>query len=454
MPKRKVLYVSHNHPAVRPGGAEAAALELYEAMRGSKVFEPILLARTGPPMSATTQQHPGASFALVGRDPNQYLAYTDADDYDWFLGTLRHKDFLTGAYYDFLTTLRPDVVHFQHTALLGYDVIRATRNALPHAPLLYTLHEFLPICHREGQMLRTFNRELCREESPRRCHECFPQLLPQEFFARKRFIQSHLALIDLFLAPSRFLIERYVEWGIPRDKIRYHENGRRPVPSQPARDAPGSRARLGYFGQITPYKGVDVLLKAMELLGAGAVERRSPTPAAVDVASGVAVAHLWLHGANLEGQAQEVQAETRRLLAATQSTVTFAGPYQRDELGALMGAIDWVVVPSIWWENAPMVIQEAFQHGRPIICSDIGGMAEKVTDGVNGLHFRVGDPASLARTIQRAIATPGLWETLRSGIPAVYSVDESVATLTELYEALLDRAMERAVVAPGPSGRA
>ena len=50
-----------------------------------------------------------------------------------------------------------------------------------------------------------------------------------------------------------------------------------------------------------------------------------------------------------------------------------------------------MVVPSIWWETGPLVVLEAFQHGRPVICSDIGGMAEKVTDGVNGLHFRTRD---------------------------------------------------------------
>ena len=65
------------------------------------------------------------------------------------------------------------------------------------------------------------------------------------------------------------------------------------------------------------------------------------------------------------------------------------------------------MVPSIWWENSPLVIQEAFLHGRPVICSDIGGMAEKVDHDVNGLHFPVGDPDALARTIQRAAIDQG-----------------------------------------------
>ena len=69
----------------------------------------------------------------------------------------------------------------------------------------------------------------------------------------------------------------------------------------------------------------------------------------------------------------------------------------------IMADVEWVVVPSIWWENSPLVIQEAFAHGRPVICSDIGGMAEKVADGVSGLHFRVNDPVSLADTIRRGV---------------------------------------------------
>ena len=57
-----------------------------------------------------------------------------------------------------------------------------------------------------------------------------------------------------------------------------------------------------------------------------------------------------------------------------------------------MAEVDWVVVPSIWWENAPLVIQEAFRHRRPVICGDIGGMAEMVRDGVDGLHAPVERP--------------------------------------------------------------
>ena len=78
-------------------------------------------------------------------------------------------------------------------------------------------------------------------------------------------------------------------------------------------------------------------------------------------------------------------------------------------------------------------------NGRPVICSDIGGMAEKVVHERNGLHFRAGDPLSLAAAIRRAVDDPGLWRKLRDGIDPVYRIQDSVAKLTNLYDSLLER---------------
>lgn len=451
MPKPKVLYICHNHPSVRPGGAEAYALELYEAIRDSNEFEPVFLAKGGPPMATVGWVHQGTPFFPVNDDPNQHFFYTDVKDYDCFYGSLRDKEMYTKWFHGFLLAYRPDVVHFQHTHFLGYDLIRQTRNTLPTVPIVYTLQEFLPICHRNGQMVRTVNEELCHESSPRRCHECFPEMSPQAFFMRKRFIQSHLAVVDLFLVPSRFLLERYVQWGISPQKIRYEEYGRRPVQRIEGQDGERPRSRLGFFGQLTAFKGADVLLQAMKTFDGGAAgtkpvlfsQRRGP---AAGMTGGMGEPtphesriHLWLHGANLELQPAEFQSKLRALLDATRHNVTFVGRYHHRDLPRLMANIDWVVLPSIWWENSPLVIQEAFQFGRPVICSDIGGMAEKVTHGVNGLQFRTGDPVSLAETIRRAVSSQGLWQTLRNGIPDVYEMEDHVRSLTEIYRGLLDR---------------
>jgi len=427
MVKKKVLYVMHNHPVVYPGGAEAYAYELYEALRGSDAIEPLLVARIGSGPSMQRGSHPGAPFsAVTPDDPNQFFLYTDWESYDWFKMTSRNKR-LYGTYLtDFLRVHKPDVVHFQHMHFIGYDAVSHTRRVLPDVPIVFTLHEFLSICHRDGQMLRRTG-ELCKYASPRRCNECFPDIPPQDFFLRERFVKSHMQHVDMFLAPSRFLLERYVDWGIPRDHIRFEDYGRLPQQRAevPEREPGAPRNRLGFFGQFNYYKGVNTLLEAMRVLN----ER------GVDV-------HLSLHGANLELQPPEFQQEFADLLDAgkrTSSNVTMHGSYDHEDLPQLMAEVDWVMVPSRWWENSPLVIQEAFIHGKPVICSDIGGMAEKVTDGVDGLHFRAGDRTSLADVIERGVTTPGLWETLQAGVQPIYSMEDHVASLTELYDELQER---------------
>jgi glycosyltransferase involved in cell wall biosynthesis len=144
-------------------------------------------------------------------------------------------------------------------------------------------------------------------------------------------------------------------------------------------------------------------------------------------------AHLWLNGANLELQTPEFQAEFAARQEELRGRVTFRGSYDHAELPDLMQPLHWVLIPSIWWENSPLVIQEAFFHGRPIICSDVGGMAEKVRDGVDGIHFRVGDSWSLARTIERATGNARLWQKLRGGVRDPYAMDAHVERLLELY---------------------
>ena len=420
MSQSRVLYVCHNHPGIRSGGAELYTLDLYEAMRASGKFMPLLLARMGRPHTSTTRYHPGTHFAAVNSDPNQYFLHTDLEEFDSFRGSLRNKSVVTGDLRVFLEAHRPDVVHFQHTIYIGYDAVRVVRNALPNVPIIYTLHEYWPICHRGGQLLRAWTDEPCLEESPRRCNECFPEISPQDFFMRKRFIQSQFQLVDLFVAPSRFLRDRYVHWGLPRDRILVEENGHLRGAKSYGAAVEGKPNRLGFFGQLSHPKGILVLLEAMKLLGADTD------------------AHLIIHGENLELQPEQFQERFGALLQAAGDRVTFAGRYERADLPALMNATDWVIVPSIWWENSPLVIQEAFLHGRPVICSDIGAMAEKVTDGVNGLHFKANDPNSLRGVITRAVEDRSLWSELQGGIPEVHGMDNHVRRLTHAYEGLIE----------------
>jgi glycosyltransferase involved in cell wall biosynthesis len=416
----KVLYVLHNHPSVQPGGSEAYTLQLYRALRSSGDFQPMIVARAA---GVRTEGPPpiGARFTPLTGDPDQYFVQVEDDEYDHFFQSAPDKSLYTRDFAGFLEAHKPDVVHLQHSLFIGFDLIPTIRRVLPTTPIVYTLQEYLPICHNHGQLVRTKGRELCLEASPRRCHECFPEISQQDFFLRKRLIQSQLSEVDLFIAPSRFLLERYVDWGIARERIRHEDYGFPPV--TPPADETRARNSFAFFGVITPFKGMDVLLHAMHRLGPDFSGR------------------LVIHGAEYQAeQAQEEYDELQWLLAETSETVTFSGPYDHDrDLPGLMAETDWVVVPSLWWENSPLVIAEAFQHGRPVIASDIGGMAEKIAHGVNGLQFRVGDVAGLAETMRRAATTIGLWDTLHEGIGPVNSMEDHVAVLREIYGTLMEK---------------
>jgi glycosyltransferase involved in cell wall biosynthesis len=418
--KIRVLFVAHGHPAIQTGGAEIHAYELYQGFKRSPDFEPTLLARTG---QAAHRPVNGTPFRTIGEDGGEILLYAPAEEAAHFLHAQADKRVFL--YLDeFLRGYRPDVVHFQHTAHLGVDAIRAVRNSLGDVPIVVTLHEFLYICNHYGQMVTRNALDLCSLASPDRCHECFPERSPEDFFLRERFIKSHLASVDAFIAPSRFLLERYASWGLPRQKLLFLDYGRNVLPPAPPRPLAGGerRSHFGYFGQVHPFKGVLELLEAVRTL---ALRGRS------DV-------RLYLSGANLASwENSSLPARYRELVADCGDLVTDLGPYAREELAERMALVDWIVVPSIWWENSPLVIQEAFMHRRPVICSDIGGMREKVTHGANGLHFAVRDVQDLARVLEQAADTDGLWEQLRAGIPKVFTMEESIAAHADIYRALL-----------------
>jgi glycosyltransferase involved in cell wall biosynthesis len=426
--KKRVLHVLHNHPSLAPGGAETYAMDVYRSLRRSEEFEPLLLARADPGRYGGAGVDDETRFVAFGGDRDQLLAVVPEERYDKFLMRMGDQGELARKFAHLLREERPDVIHFHHALFLGAELISVARRTLPQAAVVFTLHEFLPICNHYGQLVRTFGG-LCTHDSPRRCHQCFPEISPQDFFLRKHMLQSHFDQVDTFIAPSRFALEQYVRWGIPRPRLRFEPHGFDPVRRLVSEDR-SPRSRFAFFGVLTPFKGVDVLLRAMEQLGPDFEGR------------------LTVHGASYAAQPEDARAELARLFDRTSATVTNAGPYDRATLPRLMAETDWVVVPSIWWENSPLVIQEAFMHGRPVICSDIGGMAEHVRHQVDGLQFPVGSADALADTMREAVAQRDLWARLQAQIPAVRTMEEHVSALGSIYRRALERRSAGAEPAP------
>jgi glycosyltransferase involved in cell wall biosynthesis len=279
-----------------------------------------------------------------------------------------------------------------------------------------TLHDYYGICAHEG-LMRTTDGKLCASASVDACRRCLPDRSAMELRMRELHIRAMFRLVDHFVAPSRFLADRYIAWGLPAKAISVLPNGLDEAEPAPHRVGAKRRDRFAFFGHINAFKGSLVALAASAQL------------------SREGLAHgLALHGGT-DYQTPEFIGRFEALLAAAPDA-RHHGAYARGMLPSLIAGADWVVMPSVWWENAPLVIQEAFLHRRPVIASAIGGMAEMVKDGVNGLLVAPNDPSALAAVMKRAATEPGLWRRLKDGIAKPVMIKEAARAHLALYRRL------------------
>jgi len=400
---RKVLLISLGHPELVLGGSPVVCQELFDALRERDDVECSMLAAVGRDAGDMHQPNAGIT-GFDGRDGVYLLHQTDHDV--WL--HRNNEPMLVEAFIELLRALDPDVVHFHHFLSVGLDLIGVVRRVLPSCRILLTFHEFTAICAADGHMVRRTDRSLCDRASPVRCHQCLPDRQPDDFVVRKLWLDHHLRQVDHFICPSQFMIEHYVNWGIDRDRISHVPNGQRSRVMRAMLAPPaGARNRFGFFGLLHDDKGVHVLLRAAALL-----REAGFTQFSIDI-NGGGIQHA---SAPIRREIEAFQ-QAEQQLPAAQRIVSFNGPYSLDQIQSRMARVDWTIVPSVWWEIFGLVISEAWMFGRPVICSNIGGMAERVTHEVDGLHFEMGDPAALAATIRRACTEDGLWERLHSAVP-------------------------------------
>ncbi len=424
----KVLILSVFHPDLVRGGAQLVAGELFEGLKQVPGVAPVLLASTDRSLPALYK----AGACITGFDgrPDEFLFLTNEMDPWW------HKcsdPRLVEAYAAFLEQVRPDVVHFHHFMTFGIELLTLTRRVRPACRIVFTFHEFLAICAADGHMVRTTDGSLCDHATPVRCHQCFPAIPPERFFLRAAYFQAHLAAVDVFTVPSRFMRAPFIRWGLPAERLVHVPNGQDKPPDAETPQAPRARrARFGFFGQLVDAKGVWLLLQAVDLLRA----------------EGFVDFSVEINGDNLRYASEARRAEVERFVVAeldrpaAERIVTFNGPYHPARIGERMARVDWCVMPSVWWESFGLVISEAWMCGRPVIAPDVGGPAERVTHGRDGLLFRFADARALAETIRRAATEPGLWDRIAAGIAPPPPRAAMVAGFRALYAAASDQSGE------------
>jgi glycosyltransferase involved in cell wall biosynthesis len=321
-----------------------------------------------------------------------------------------------------LAELRPEVVHFHHLSLWGARCVERARAA--GCRVVVTLHDYHSLC--DSAVLLRRDLSLC--DGAEGCTDCLrrhPMLTerhggdaaPEDerwlraAAERRAHNATGLVAAHRIIAPSRYLAGVFRRAGMATDeqlvvmKAGYPGELRAPRTSDPSRPL-----RVCYIGGIYPSKGVHVLV--------GAFRHVDP-----------ALAELSVHGI-LEwfpGYVEELRAQ------ADGRPVRFRGSYDPGDVDTVLAEADVVCVPSIWVENQPITIQEAYRNGLPVVATDLGGMAEAVEHGRSGLVFPRGDERALAAALTSLAEDRGLLARLAAGRPRVPTVPEIADGVLELY---------------------
>jgi GT2 family glycosyltransferase/glycosyltransferase involved in cell wall biosynthesis len=457
----RVLLVVHGFPPASCAGTEIYTHDLERALR--QHADVAVIAREADPdrpdHDVRRERRDGRRLYFVNNTFRACRAYEQTYN-DPQLGAVVAQ---------LVDEINPQVVHIQHLIGLGAGFLPwLDRRGIP---TVFTLNDFWLLCHR-GQLLDT-DLQVC-DGPATGCGRCLGPvagtgaagyraarlldllgaLLPAalsgalrsvahrgnllvgstgraEEAARNRQTQIHDALrgVDLFLAPSRTVRGRFLELGIEEERIVLLPQGIDCEPFAGLRRQPGGCLRLGFVGSLMVSKAPHLLLEAVAGLPPGAVS--------VDLFGPVTP----YHG---DDRYHQVLAPLMRLPG-----VRHHGAVIHEEIPRALAALDLLVVPSIWLENAPFVIHEAHAAGLPVIASNHGGMAEMVRHEHDGLLFRPGDAEDLRRTLRRLLDDPALLERLRRGIPSVMSIEQDALQLLAVYERVIHGRARRARAAAG-----
>ncbi len=418
----RISFVVHKLPPESLGGTEIYTRSLARALAAQGHAITIFAPSTTVQQTQTVSEADGVEITRVPLPGDRATENAAAQ----FWHTFRDRT-LESRFAYFVQHARPDVVHFQHVQGVSARLIELAGAR----PRFATLHDYWYFCA-NSQLVRP-DRTPCDGPSAgcRNCVDCATaraDLAPLRVLRpavalplayRNQTLRSATDRIDHFFAPSAFLRSRYVEQGFDGARIQVLENGmdleRLRAGGEIARPD-GEGLRVGFLGTLAWQKGPHVLVEAFN---------RLPTDT---------TASLTLHGSAsaFPDYAAGVRAAIRH------PAITLAGPVPYEDVGRVLRTFDLLVVPSLWYENSPLVIQEAYALGIPVIASNLGALAEKVEDGRTGRLFAPGDAAALAALLMELNANPGVLAGWRRQIRPPPAMPDHAAELADIYTQFIE----------------
>lgn len=350
----------------------------------------------------------------------------------------------------FLARFNPDVVHFFHLGLLSASSIDACHEL--HIPMVMTPTDFWLIC--PTYQLRLPDNSMCsgpdrdgvncvahaisvsKTQNPFIVWVC--RRLPRWVFAvmirginrgicsgfsfspsvrartlRAGFLKQRMNMLNRVIVPTRLMGEKLVSNGLDPDKVVFSRFGIRVTPLETSAEGVPRIVRIGFIGTLAEHKGAHLLISAVRSLSDNL---------ALD---------LKIFG---KSDTDPEYFERLRQLAKEDPRIHFCGTFPNEIIGKIFSELDVLVVPSIWYENTPLVIYSAQAAGCPVIASDLGGLSEIVEHEKNGLLFEAGDVGGLARSIERLVGDHELLKKLGANAMTPKSTFDYVTELEVVYD--------------------
>jgi glycosyltransferase involved in cell wall biosynthesis len=371
---------------------------------------------------------------------------------------VEYDSHLTARYFTrLLRDLKPDIVHFFHLSRLGVGLIDAAVNA--GIPAYYTPTDFWSVCPTSQLLLKDGSvcagpsrfggncvkhvAELTRGPAVKRVSKLVPTFavdavagltekgyLPSyplsievAAMARRRpFNVSRLNWLNGIVSPTRLMTDVLTRNGVDEKLIVESAYGIDIAAGevQITRREDGKRLTIGFVGTLAQHKGCHVLIEAFRKLNP-------------------AFAQLKIYG----NPSDFPDYFTRlKVLAADAENIEFCGTFPNAQVATVMKGLDALVVPSLWYENTPLVVYSALAAKRPVVVSNFSGLVEVVKEGRNGLVFTPGDVDALASQLRRLIEEPALLESLSVNCKKPKSSVEYVDELLALYARGMPQSVE------------
>lgn len=445
----RVLHAIHDFLPRHRAGSEIYAFELARQLsRRADVF--ILAAEYDPSVPQGTirwRSHEGLVVIEIVNNW-QFRQFDETYRSERMNAQLRHV----------LDATCPDVLHVHNLLNLSFELPRIAKQR--GIPTVATLHDYTLVCASGGQRVHVAESHVCVSIDPDRCAHCFgqsalsrqmraariargthgraiaraaraafriapalaasilngvdgPVVSASDIRRRLGYARQVFESIDLCVAPSQSIADEFCTLGFPRDRMQVSDYGF-PHTTSGARErrANGGPVVIGFVGTLVWHKGVHVLIDAArKLRGNFEVRLYGDTSVFPDYVAAL-----------------------RR--AAVGLSIVFQNGFDRESVANVYGGLDVLVVPSLWPENSPLVIHEAFMHGVPVVAARVGGVPELVAHEINGLLYDPFDAESLATSLQHVIDDRDLVARWSEHIPTVKSIEQDASEWEERYRAV------------------